>query len=103
VYGIERHAALFDIGRDGIHDRMRSGDGGGDRGSIAHVRAMDRDPFDDVAQRAFRGVRMTHRDAHVCAVGDEAPNDPPPEKSRPAKHGRRRRHRGILHLGAPRR
>ena len=90
MHGLEGHAALLDIGRDRVDDGVGPGDGGGDRGLVAHVGAEDCDPIQARrAQGAPRPVGMPDRDAHSRSLGGEALHEPPAEEPRAAEHADR--------------
>ncbi len=104
VHGLEGHAALLDIGRDRVDDGVGPGDGRRDRGLVAHVDANDRDPAHaGRTQGAPSPVGMPDRDAHIRALGDEVPHEPPAEETRAAEHddGGHGIPSGILDHGDP--
>jgi hypothetical protein len=69
VHGLECRVAALDIGRNGVHHGVDSGDGAGDGGQVAHVGAVDHDPLlAGRAQHAARRGRMADRDADSQSV-----------------------------------
>ena len=82
VHGLECHATPLDIGRNGVHHGVGSGDGGRDRGLVAHVSALDHDPVHGGRSASRRGG-MADRDADSQSVPGEAPHEPPTQEPRP--------------------
>ena len=78
VHGLECHATPLDIGRNCVHHGVGSGDGGRNRGLVAHVSALDHDQVQaGRLQDAPRRGGMADRDADIQSVPGEAPHEPP--------------------------
>jgi NAD(P)-dependent dehydrogenase (short-subunit alcohol dehydrogenase family) len=93
VHGLEGHATLLDIGRDRIDYRVSSGNGGGDRGLIAHIGGNDRDTVETHrSQLNLSRIRMPHSDAYSHALGRQTVHQSPTEETRTAEHHNRGHH-----------
>jgi len=87
VHGFERYAGGLDIGGNGVDDGVGSGDGGGDRGLLAHVGTEDHNPVQARrSQSAARAVGISDRNAHRRSSGGESLDETPTEEAGAAKH-----------------
>jgi hypothetical protein len=87
VHGLKSHSALLDIGGDRVDDGVSPGNGGGDRGLVAHVGVQARDPIQaSRAQDAPRALGMPDSDPYSRPFGGEAPHQPPAEEPGAAEH-----------------
>ena len=90
VHGFERYARRLDIGGNSVDDGVGSGDGGGDRGLVAHVGAEDRDPIQGRrSQSGARAVGMSDRDTHRRSLGSEALHEAPTKETGAPEHADR--------------
>ena len=82
---LEAHARLLYVGGDGVHDGVGPGDGGGDRGRVAHVGAQDLDMV-RIRKDVPRPLGRPDRDAHARPFTGEPPHEPPAEEARAAEY-----------------
>src|SRR5207253_2623868 len=90
VHRLKSHAARLDIGRDRVDDSVAPGNSAGERASVAHVGAEEREPFHACrTERASRLAGMPDYDAHSRSFGSEAPHETLAEEPRATKHADR--------------
>lgn len=100
VHRLERQAAPLDIGRNRVDHGLGSGDGGGDRGLVAHVSVLDGDPAQTGGlEDAPRPGGMADRDADTRSIAGETPHQPPAQETRAAEDHNRGHGMPLRHAG----
>src|SRR6267378_4379077 len=102
VHGLERHASRLDIGGYRIDNGVGTGEGGGDRGLIAHVGGEDRNQVQARrVQRAARAIGMPDRDAYSRSLGSEAPHKASTQEAGAPEHADREMTAATAHEAMP--
>ena len=89
--GVEGHPTLLDVGRDRVDHDVGLGNGGGNRGLIAHIGGDNRDRLETRRSQLNPGrVRMPHGDAYSHPLRGQAVYQSPTKETPTAKHDNRR-------------